>query len=87
MAIYSKDHIAVERRVEFEYSAGLELLCVQCSVNNFVFLCGVCCHPPNQSANEENAFFESLQMSFDKIKSVAKFSQLLFLTVKWYFYC
>lgn len=69
MTIYAKDHIAVETRVEFEYSAGLELLCVQCSVNNFVFLCGVCYHPPNQSANEENAFFECLKMSFDKIKS------------------
>lgn len=70
MAIYAKDHIAVKRLVEFGYSAGVELLCrVQCSVNNFVFLCGVCYRPPNQSANEEKAFFESLEMSFDKIKS------------------
>ena len=69
VAIYAKDHIAVKKRVEFEFSAGLELLWVQCSVNNFVFLFGVCCRPPNQSANEEKAFFESLQMNFDKIKS------------------
>ena len=26
VAIYAKDHIAVKRRVEFEYSDGLELL-------------------------------------------------------------
>ena len=69
VAIYAKDHFAVKKRVEFEFSAGLELLRVQCSVNNFVFLFGVCYRPPNQSANEEKAFFESLQMNFDKIKS------------------
>ena len=56
MAIYAKDHIAAKRLVEFGYSGGLELLWVQCSVNNFVFLCGVCYRPLNQSANEENAF-------------------------------
>ena len=49
MAIYAKDHIAAKR---LGYSAGLELLWVQCSLNNFVFLCGVCYRPPNQSANE-----------------------------------
>ena len=69
VAIYVKDHIAVKRRVEFEYSAGLELLWVQCNVDNFSFLCGVCYRPPNQSAIEEKAFFESLQMCFDNIKS------------------
>ena len=41
----------------------------QCNVHNFVFLCGVCYRPPNQSANEEKAFFESLQVCFDKIKN------------------
>ena len=37
VAIYVKDHIAVKRRVEFEYSAGLELLWVQYNVDNFAF--------------------------------------------------
>ena len=69
VAIYAKYYIAVKRRVEFEYSAGLELLWVQCNVDNFAFLCGVCYRPPNhdQSAIEEKAFFESLQMCFDNI--------------------
>ena len=34
MAIYAKDHIAAKRLVAFGYSAGLELLWVQYSVNN-----------------------------------------------------
>ena len=33
VAIYAKDHIAIKRRVEFEYSAGLVLLWVQCNVD------------------------------------------------------
>ena len=74
VAIYAKDHIAVKRRVEFEYSAGLELLWVQYGFNNFVFLCG------NQSANVEKAFLESLQMNFDKIKSCGQiFSAIVLL--------
>ena len=34
--LFTPDHIAVKRRVEFEYSARLELLWVQCNVDNFV---------------------------------------------------
>ena len=80
VAIYVKDHIAVKRRVEFEYSAGLELLWVQCNVDNFAFLCGVCYRPPNQSAIEEKAFFESLQMCFDNSKSCGQiFSAVVLL--------
>ena len=48
VAIYAKDHIAVKRLVEFGYSTGLEPLWVQCSVNDFVFLCGVCYRSSNQ---------------------------------------
>ena len=80
MAIYTKDYIAVKRRVKFEYSAGLELLWVQCSVNNFVFLCRACYRSPNQSVNEERAFFESLQISFDKIKSCGQFFSAIVLS-------
>ena len=76
----AKDHIAVKRRVEFEYSVALELLWVQCNVDNFAFLCGVCQRPPNQSAIEEKAFFESLQMCFDNIKSCGQtFSAVVLL--------
>ena len=57
VAIYAKDHIAVKRLVEFEFSAGLELLWApvwgQCSVNNFVFLCGVQCYRPPNPINQQ----------------------------------
>ena len=79
VAIYAKDHIAVKRRVEFEYFAGLELLWVQCNVDSFVFLCEVCYRPPNQSVIEEKAFFESLQMCFDNIKSCGQISAVVLL--------
>ena len=80
VAIYAEDHIAVKRRIEFESCARLELLWVQCNVDNFVCLCGVCYPPPNQSVIEEKAFFEFLQMCFDNIKSCGQiFSALVLL--------
>ena len=36
VAIYAKGHIVVKQCVEFDYSARLELLWVQCNVDNFV---------------------------------------------------
>ena len=38
--MHAKDHYTLKRRVEFEYSAGLELLWSQFNGDNFVFLCG-----------------------------------------------
>ena len=54
---------------DLELSDQLELFWAQCNVNNFTILCGVCYHPPNQSADEERLFFESLQLHLDKINS------------------
>lgn len=65
VAIYVKDHIAVKRHYELFDSLGL--LWAQCNINNFVILSGVCCRPPNQSAEDERVLL--FQQCFDKIKS------------------
>ena len=73
VAIYVKDHIAIKGRYDFELSDSLVLLWAQCNINDFVILCGVCCRPPNQSAEDKTVLFELLQQCFDKIKLCGDF--------------
>ena len=74
------ESLFMKRRVDLEPSNQLGVLWALCNVKNFTVLCGVCYRPPNQSADDDQVFFDSLQCCLDKIFSCGqKFSAIVLL--------